>query len=750
MLISILILILMIAAVAGLALYPGRTKKQNGVVAVVSAMMLFFCYAVFCVWISDRLTGRVRMGAVLLFLLLFTAVLWSGIWKRRRVQHFFWRPADVAGIGIVLIFACWIACHVFTPYLWPQYGTAVGAKQFLSAMRLQQYGSSGGAISFSAAVETFFIGVLAPFLPETAAIQAFIAAEVFLRLLEAGVFYVAVLSVSEQKIVRYAAPVFGICYFFGYPALSLLWANYEYWNDGALLFLFGIGTMLSLAKERRAGVPELLRAAGVMAALICCGGQYAAFFAPALSFAVTGLLAFRFANRDAGAAETEDDGSGKDTTGPSGRKRRRAILSALLVCDLLAAAWFWQRFFVLLDGVAAGSAETAGIYRCMYGDLLFFVPALLFVAAYAFWRETWNKERTIVAGVCGAALLVAIIVLYVHWYRFSLDTYYYFLNYYVLWAAGWLLAVTAFALMARTKQLPMFFSYLGMIAAIGALTLTNYDFKMWHHNIDYNQPGVTKNFFSLYRQSMDGLLEDYGSFRLPEGFFAAVSEAAASSGTAASDGAAASGRTQRTAVVTADEALQCWGDGLLGAASDGYRLDRHEFPEVIRTLTKDQADRIIVPKSEESYGYFAEYYRYCPVVYENEDAAVYGAPEGGWAENDRLAAEYPAAKQELFSFVAEHCAGETVPLMADRSAYLDYIMYENLTGTNSSEFYTWHFMPVDNLKNLNAHGVTMIVLLNEDEYYQSTRDYLDRQVVVFENEAGRVLACDGPQWATQY
>ena len=59
-------------------------------------------------------------------------------------------------------------------------------------------------------------------------------------------------------------------------------------------------------------------------------------------------------------------------------------------------------------------------------------------------------------------------------------------------------------------------------------------------------------------------------------------------------------------------------------------------------------------------------------------------------------------------------------------------------------------MPVDNLKNLNERGIKTIVLLNGDEYYESTKDYLDRQTVVFENEAGRVLTCSGTQWATQY
>ena len=115
-----------------------------------------------------------------------------------------------------------------------------------------------------------------------------------------------------------------------------------------------------------------------------------------------------------------------------------------------------------------------------------------------------------------------------------------------------------------------------------------------------------------------------------------------------------------------------------------------------------------------------------------------------------MAEDYSAAKRELFSYAAEHYAAGTVPLMANRSAYIDYIMYENLTGTKSSDFYTWHFMPVDNLKNLNERGIKTIVLLNGDEYYESTKDYLDRQTVVFENEAGRVLTCSGTQWATQY
>ena len=745
MLISIIILILLAAVVTGLVLYPKSGERENGMTAVVNAVMLSCCFVVLGVWISDRLIGRVHPAAVMALLLIPAAVLWGGIWRRRAAARFFWKAADVAGMTAVLLFACGTAGHVFTSALKPQYGSSVGAEQYLAAMRLLQYGSGRGEISFSAGMEAFFIGVSAPFLGETQSVQAFIAAEIFLRLLEAGVFYAAVLAVSSKKTVRYAAPVLGICYFFGYPSLSLLWANYDYWNTGALLFLYGFFVLTAAGKKQAEGGFWILRVLGCAAVCVCCGGQYAACFAPALLFAATGLWAVR---RRAGSDASADGGK----TVPE--KTFWGVTAILLLCDLLAVVWFFRTFFTALDGVSAGYDKTTGIYRCMYGDLLFFIPVLVFVAVYACYYigrnrvgKIWTlhnadcvseKEAVVAAGITGVILTAAVIILYTRWYGFALDTYYYFLNYYILWAAGWILVAAALALMAETKQLSMFFSYSGMIAAIGVLTLTNYDFKMWHHNIDYNQPGVTKNFFPLYRQSMDGLLADYGAYRLPEGFLEAMASAAKADG------------ITRPAIVTADEAMQYWNDGLQGAASDGYRLDKNEFPDVIRALEEDQVNGITVAKTEDSYGCFAEYYQYCRVLYENETAVVFARPEGGWAENEAMAEDYSAAKRELFSYAAEHYAAGTVPLMADRSAYIDYIMYENLTGTKSSDFYTWHFMPVDNLKNLNERGIKTIVLLNGDEYYESTKDYLDRQTVVFENEAGRVLTCSGTQWATQY
>ena len=65
MLISIIILILLAAVVTGLVLYPKSGERENGMTAVVNAVMLSCCCVVLGVWVSDRLIGRVHLAAVM-------------------------------------------------------------------------------------------------------------------------------------------------------------------------------------------------------------------------------------------------------------------------------------------------------------------------------------------------------------------------------------------------------------------------------------------------------------------------------------------------------------------------------------------------------------------------------------------------------------------------------------------------------------------------------------------------------------
>lgn len=715
MILSIVFIALFALTVTGVVLYPKSEYKLNGVKTVVIGIMAVSCYLFFAAAVSCLLLKYISIGIVCIFLLLVSLAFWMGIYKEKKVQSFFWRAFDAGGMILVMVFACGICFHVFTTGFLIQYRDSAGAEQFLAAMRLLRKDNGLGPISFTAGTEALFIRLFSPFLAEIEYYKAFIVSEIFLRLLEICMFYVVVLTVSDRKVVRYAAPVLSICYFFGYAALSLLSGNYEYWNSGAVLLLFVVYALLVIEKRedmKRFSIPLL-----AASCIINLCGAY--LYASMNTFAVVGALFVIFL---------------KKWKCYKSAKRKYGCLGIMVILAMAAVLIFYQEYFITLHGEAAGRAVTEGIYRCMYGDLLFFLPAFFFVFFYVFFKKNYS---CVIAAV-SVCMLAGTVTLYVLWYNFLLDTSWYFLSYYNLWLLGWLLAVMALEITADTKQLPVFASYAGLVAVIGTLTLTNYDYHMWYHRVEYNQLDVAKNFFSLYRWNMDGILTDYAEYRMTDQVLEAFNYVIEDSD------------MEKTAIVTSDEAFMCWNDALTDTASDKYRLDRSEFPDVVQALSDDGVNAVVVIKNEENYRDYKSYYEQCDILFENEGAMVCTFAGEAWSDILALEPDYSAEKQELFAYIRENLSGETVPLMAERTAYMDFIVYHNMTGMELKEFYTWYYNPVENLNNLNEKGVSYIVLLDEDGYYQSTKEYFDRQEVVFENGAGRVLKCSGEKWSTQY
>lgn len=714
MLSSIVFTVLVIASLTGLAIYPKSKKKLNGMKTVILVPMVLSGYLALCGWFSVILWNRMNISVLNIFLLGLAVLVWVGIIRKRERQHYFWRHMDIIGMIVSMAFVIAIALHVFGPTLSIRYSNAIGGSQFLDAMNLLRGRPELQEVSFSTYIEAVFCGVVMPFAGEIGCYKAFLTAEICLRMLEMGMLYCAVLTVSDRKIVRYAAPVIGIGYFFGYPALSLLWANYDYWNAGALLLLWIGYVLLVLEKNKEMRYIAVVLLAEALLTDIVCGQYYAAFH-------MVGVAAVLFVlwmlNRKSIMNQRVKYGS----------------LIIILALAIAAGILFYMKFFVLLQSAEPTATEAAGMYRCMYGDLLFFLPALFFVVAYVCAKR---REFHSVA-LLGIWSLVGTIILYVLWYQGILDTYFYFLNYYNLWLIGWVLVATALEIMAETKQLPIFFSYIGMIGALALLTLTNYDLHMWYHNVQYNGQYVTKNFLALYRQSMDGLLTDYAQYEVPED----VLEAFAYLNTEESVGNAA--------IVTENEATQYWGDAFVGAESGEYRLDEAEFPDVVQALAADEVAVSVVMKGETQYQTYHDYYECCQILFENEQVTVYAPPGTSWTDIEGKAGAYDKQKEELFAY-AKMSKEQTMPLMADKTAYMDFIMYENITGTDMSEYYTWKYSAVDNINNLNARGITQIVVLKNDSYYQTTQAYFEKQEIVYENEAGYILKCVGDSWTTQY
>lgn len=665
MFLSILSVLLIIVALAGLVLYPKSERCMSGVAVISVSTVALTCYFAFAVWTSHVLLKRVSLGVLVLFLIMVLVLLAVGFYQKKRIQQLNWSVTEAVGVILPTFCICAVAFYVMTPSLEIRYDSATGAEQFLDVMQLLR-GAEAGEVSFQTYIEALFVGVVAPFLTTTQCYNAFAVAEIFMHVLEACMFCALVYSLSEKKIVRYAAPILCIAYLMGYPALSILWSNCDYWTGNAVLFLFGIYIFFSLEK--------------------------------------TGKLINR---------PTTWIGCG--------------------VTLALAILWFYQRYFVQLRGVEVGYTKSLTMYRCMYGDLLFFVPALLFVVVSVFAK----RQHYVTIAVTSVVVLVETIVLYTLWYNSLLDTYYYFLNYYNLWALGFVLAAVALSIAADTKQLPMYFSYVSMLAVLAILTWTNFDSNMLRHNPYYNEMTATQVFFSAYHQNMVALGTDYAQYEVPEEALEAIAYVIDAE------------EIEETAILTAEEDLKYWYEAFTGGNSDLYWLEELEFPDVIHNLSVGNVDAVIVVKDGKEYLQYEAYLSQLQILFENDKAVVYTHAGDNWNDMQAMTPEFVGEKQELFSWVKENLS-EDVPLMADQSSYMDYVLYENILGKSQDEFYTWNNGAVENIKNLTEHGVSYVTLLKSDNYYQSTAAYFDRFEVVFENETGKIIKCNTSEWPTQY
>lgn len=670
MFLSILFVVLFLGTAAGLVLFPQSETPVSGVKRITLSIAGLFCGLALAAWTGMQLQKRVSLEVPLMLLFLLAAAVWSGICRERRVQKLCWQRWEIVSVLLLVFVICGIALHVFSPSLAARYSNDSGAEQFLIAMRLLRGEMERSTLSVWAYAEALVLALVRPFLQTARLYQALIVAKILGHMIEAALFGVVVYAVSDRKIVRYGATVMGFFYLLGYPALSILWADYEYWSGNAVALLLGIYFLLELERLPLAKV-----------------------------------------------------------------KQRTQFVVAGTVCTavLLVIALFFAPVFSGFLGGHVSSWKAEGMYRCMYGDLLFFVPAFLFVAAFVFFR----KKRLLSLVLLGMLMILQTVLLYVLWYQSLIDTYYYFSGYYNLWVLGWILAAAALDIAAEHGQLPVLFSYVGFLAVLGILTWTDYDAVMYERNPHYTQAGTTRNFFALYRQTAAALRLDYAEYEIPGELFAAMAYVAEDA------------QIENAVFLTEDASNLYWYEAFTGQDGAQYRLGKEEFPEIIALLEENGQDAIVVSKKSAEYAAYHKYFAQCTVAYENAAAAVYTPAGESWTDLQNMQLELAEEKTELFSYVKDNLQ-EDAPLMAGKDAYMEFLLYRNLVGRSMEEFYTWKYGALENVENLNAHDIHYVVVLYGEEYYENAQYYFDRFDVVFENEAGKVVRCNGTAWTTEY
>lgn len=212
------------------------------------------------------------------------------------------------------------------------------------------------------------------------------------------------------------------------------------------------------------------------------------------------------------------------------------------------------------------------MFRNIYGDVIFFVPVLVFVVLHFFLRK--KGSATVVFASVG--MLLAAIFLYVQWYQGNMESYYYYLNQYNMWLIGWVLVAAAIQIASDTKQLPVVVSYAGMYLMVLTLVLGGFDRHMWNHNPSYNNMYSTTNLCAVYRQTLDGLLLDYEQYEYDTTILENYAAVAVQH----------EGEPEKVAILTSDEATQYWYDGITGANSRKHRFWRIEHPIWIISCTR--------------------------------------------------------------------------------------------------------------------------------------------------------------------
>lgn len=373
-----------------------------------------------------------------------------------------------------------------------------------------------------------------------------------------------------------------------------------------------------------------------------------------------------------------------------------------------------------LSGVSNGRE----IYSSMYGDMIFFVPIAIYVCCNVF-----SKKKRGAICIITIAALGCVLALYNCWYEGVISNYDYYQNYAILWLLGWLLAVQALDFSEENGELPQFFSYVGFIGTLTLLVLSGFA------NGSGDGGYVTKNFFSLYHNNQDYLFSDYGEYRIEDSTLELYNYIITNCG------------EEDIPILTIEETDQIWYDALTGNDSSVYSMTEYELPELLKALEQDGVEMVVVQKDKEEYEAYHNYFIGCEVVSETETAVVYHMPLCGWTDVSEMNVTDYEKKMELYRCVTANLAQEQVPLMAAKESYLDFLLYESVTGNDSSEFYTWHYNARDNVVNLNEHDVKYVIQLKGDEYCISNSMYYDAQEIVFENEAGKIVRCIGDNWS---
>lgn len=596
MFLSILFVILFIICLLGVVLYPKCEGQINGLKAAVMAMMAIFCYQAIMAFLYNRIGIRVDLKSTAASMLAADILLWLGILKKRKPQKVFFRISDLVSLIVLAVFILAVSLHMFTGNLRLSYVNTDPANHFKFAMCIVNYGVLD-SIYFSAFIDAIFIELFAPVITMVSYYKAFIIADIFMHVLEVWMFYVLAITISDRKITRILAPFLTMCYFFGYPAYSYMTGGFVYWSNGVMILIFIVYGLLLLERHE-----EIAKKTGVLLFLgayanSCCNKLFIPVNYFALFVALVAILL-------------------KKRKGSINKRLLAAVLLAVFLIGGGAALLFWKSWGGSLQNMIDYVSVGGGIYRAMYAELIFFVPAMLLVFYHAFYKRSCSKTISLMA-VC---MILCAVGMYIFWYNYMMSTYYYYKIYYNLWLFGWLLVVVALDIMGEKKQLSGFFAYGGMLVVIGVISFTDYDTVMLDYNEEYNGSYATSQLFSLYHYNRASLLTDYEQYELSAVVLDVYAYAVENT------------FGEYVPIISAKNEYRYWFDGMKAQDSDTVRADRYSLMEIVQCLDMWGVNKIMVVKTDDFYLENEDYFKRCVPIYENQEAALLTFAGTSWSE----------------------------------------------------------------------------------------------------------------------
>lgn len=598
MLVSGVAVVLFMAGVLGILLFPKSRRSANGVKGIIIGTMAVLCYTAFPAAVYNAFGITVNLQTTCIALAVLDALLWVGIIRKKSVQKLFWRVSDIICVLLICGFVIGVAMHVFTPQLKLQYWNIDATSHFGYANDIVHTGKWTSKIYFSAYIDAMMIELFAPFLAQVFYYKAFIVADIFMHVLEICMFYCLVLTIRDSKITRIMAPILSIAYFFGYPAYSFMQGHFVYWSNGVVILMFIIYALLLLEKYEDVTKPALVLLLLGAYANSCCNK----LFVPTNTFALFVVL-FVILMRRQKSAEN--------------KKKMIIALAAIAAAALLAVIIYLVVWGDGLTDAFAALQRPGGIYSALYADLIFFLPPLFYVV-YSVFAQKKEYLTVLVMSLCMLAVTAG---MYILWHNKLIVPYYYYKIYYNLWLCGWLLVAAALGIMGERQKLAGFFSYFGMAAFVAWITISGYDAKIVSVREDYNSVSATTQLFPIYRYNTDNLETDYAQFELPEQFIDIINYTIEEMA------------DENVRIVSENKTLRKWFASIDRSHKKTSDWDKYsDITELLAFLDKKNVDAIVVLKEEQKYQMFQAYFADCVVVYENDKAAILKPAGEKWLE----------------------------------------------------------------------------------------------------------------------